>query len=148
MPKYQNKITKNYYGDITKNVKKLYPKPEKKELADWTEDKEHTNWEILTQIRRKRIAAELKFSQTKERQDFYEVEKLTEQQNILLFEGVNTLQTNNNIKGKKQPRKRPLTIKIPKPVLEQKIIDPIDLSETTDDEDYKPDQNKNDEQQD
>jgi len=137
MPKYNNKVIKHYHAEVTKNVRHLYNRKEKKEFADWTADKEHINWNYLTHINRKKATAEIKFSNRKEKQYYYEIQQLEKQRDKLLFEGINTTSLNEE-EINRQTRKRPQKGKVTaQPVLTQKIIEPIELPETTDDEDYK-----------
>jgi hypothetical protein len=142
MPKYNNKVIKNYYAEYTKNVRKCYQKKEKerKELADWTKDKNHVNWDQLVKLNNRKGTVQAKFLKTKEEQYFRQQQEIEKQRDQLLFEGkTEQLENKQPVIKKPQPKARPIGPQL-KPVLEQKLIAPsdlpIELPETTDDEDY------------
>ena len=150
MPKYQNKIIKNYYAEYTKNVKKCYKKKEKehKELADWTKNKNHANWEYLVKVNNKKGSAQAQYQKTKDEKYFRQQLELEKQRDQLLFEGkTEQLENKQSVIKKPQPKARPIGPQ-QKPVLEQKIISPndlpIELPETTDDEDYSTENERKD----
>ena len=91
MPKFVNTYIKHYHQDYNKEVKEYYSKGQvkkKKELHEWTEDKDHINWQYLANITNRIQRIERQFIIKQNLKYFLEAKEIKEIRRKLLYEGI------------------------------------------------------------